>query len=111
MQNTPVDRAGSGGGSGGSGGGWPPGRGNDVALTTVTYVALVLFGMTQAALGTFFYSTGPGPLVSILFDLAILATCLLGGWGLGRPSGGLAPPPAGSSWSSSWPAAPAAAAS
>jgi hypothetical protein len=56
-----------------------------------TYVMLVLFGAAQAVVGTFFYGSGPAPYASLGFDLLILATCLLGAWGLDRPSGGLAP--------------------
>ncbi len=73
------------------GSGKPPSPSGDLAMTLVTYLALVLFGAAQGLLGTFYYSAGPAPLASIGFDLAILATCVLGGWGLGRPSGGLAP--------------------
>lgn len=52
---------------------------------------LVLFGMAQALVGAFFYEVGPAPAASIGFDLAILATCLMGAWGLGRPLGGVIP--------------------
>lgn len=61
------------------------------ALTALTYLALLAFGMAQGMLGTFFHDSGPAPLASIGFDLAIFATCLLGGWGTQRPTGGLAP--------------------
>ena len=84
MSNAPAgrldrDRTDSSGGPG------------DTALTAATCVMLVLFGMAQALLGAFFYGAGPAPVVSIAFDLAILATCLLGAWGLGRPMGGVLP--------------------
>jgi hypothetical protein len=68
----------------------PPGRPPGVALTVATYVALLIFGGVQALVGTFYYGAGPAPVASVLFDFAILATCLLGAWGLERPSGGLA---------------------
>lgn len=67
------------------------GRSADSALLIITSVMLLLFGMAQALLGTFFYGAGPAPLASIGFDLAILATCLVGGWGLARPLGGVIP--------------------
>jgi hypothetical protein len=67
------------------------GRSGDAALTVVTCVMLGLFGMAQALVGAFFYGVGPAPIASIGFDLAILATCLLGVWGLGRPLGGVIP--------------------
>jgi len=82
--NLPADRTGSPRPE-------PPGRRPSVALTAATYVALLAFGAVQALVGTFFYGTGPVPVASILFDLLILATCLLGAWGLERPSAGLAP--------------------
>jgi hypothetical protein len=63
----------------------------DRALTVAAYAALFLFGLAQALLGAFFYASGPGPLAAIGFGAAILATCLLGGWGTGSPIGGLAP--------------------
>jgi len=69
----------------------PPGRRPDVAVTVALYVVLIIFGALQGLLGTFFYGAGPVPVASVLFDLAILATCLFGAWGLERPSGGLAP--------------------
>ena len=68
----------------------PPGESggrDDLILKIATYVVLVLFGMAQALLGTFFYGSGPAPLASIGFDIAIFATCLLGTWGTGQASG------------------------
>ncbi|HWF81801.1 MAG TPA: hypothetical protein VN695_14565 [Streptosporangiaceae bacterium] len=69
----------------------PAGWSRDTALTVATCVMLGLFGMVQALVGAFFYGVGPAPAASITFDLAILATCLLGAWGLGRPLGGVIP--------------------
>ena len=59
------------------------------------YVALFVLGALQALIGVFQYSRGPGPLVAIGFDLAILATCLLGAWGMRSAGGGLMP---GAGW-------------
>jgi hypothetical protein len=86
MQDHPADdRADPGG----------PGRRDrhaaDMSLTIAVYLALVLFGLAQGVLGTFFYGSGPAPLAALGFDAAIFATCLLGAWGLRRPAGGLAP--------------------
>lgn len=67
-----------------------PGRPGPVS-TVVFYVVLTLFGIAQGVLGSFFYGTGPVPLVAAGFDVAIFATCVLGGWGAGRPAGALAP--------------------
>lgn len=52
---------------------------------------LGLVGMVQALVGAFFYGVGPAPVAAICFDLAMLATCLIGGWGLARPLGGVIP--------------------
>ena len=69
----------------------PSGQPRDTALTVATCIMLALFGMAQALVGAFFYDVGPAPVASIGFDLAILATCLLGAWGLGRALGGVIP--------------------
>ncbi len=66
-------------------------RVGDRTLTVMTYAMLVVFGIAQGVLGSFYYSSGPAPLAALGFDLAIFATCLLGAWGLGRPAGALAP--------------------
>jgi hypothetical protein len=52
---------------------------------------LFLLGASQAMLGVFWYSSGPVPLAAIGFDVAIFCSCVLGGWGMRRPLGGLAP--------------------
>ena len=59
------------------------------------YVALFLFGLLQALIGVFQYGSGPAPLAAIGFDAAILATCLLGAWGMRSAGGGLMP---GAGW-------------
>lgn len=60
-------------------------------LTVATYLALLIFGLAQGVLGSFFYGSGPAPLAAVGFDAAIFATCLLGAWGLRTATGGLAP--------------------
>lgn len=60
-------------------------------LTTITYLALFLFGVAQGLLGAFYYAAGPDPLAAIGFDLVILATCLLGAWGTGQAAGAFVP--------------------
>jgi hypothetical protein len=60
-------------------------------LTTITYLALFLFGAAQGMLGAFYYNSGPPPLASLGFDLAILATCLLAAWGTERPAAAFLP--------------------
>ena len=61
-------------------------------MTTVGgYLTLFLVGAVQGLVGTFQYSRGPGPLVAVLFDVAILATCVLGSWGMRTALGGVLP--------------------
>ena len=67
------------------------GGAGDRALTIAAYLMLLLFGVAQAVLGTFFYSVGPVPLASLGFDVLLLATCLLAAWGLGRPAAAFVP--------------------
>jgi Family of unknown function (DUF6113) len=69
----------------------PPGGKSRPAVTAGGYIALCLLGMVQGLLGTFHYSQGPGVLVAVLFDAAILVTCLLGAWGMRRSAGGVLP--------------------
>jgi hypothetical protein len=67
----------------------PRGDGQGVAVTA--YVALFVLGMLQGLIGAFQYSRGPAPLAAILFDLAILVTCVLGSWGMRTALGGVLP--------------------
>lgn len=69
----------------------PPGPDTHPAITAGGYVALFLLGMVQGLIGTFQYSRGPGVLVAILFDAAILATCMLGARGMRTALGGVLP--------------------
>ena len=55
------------------------------------YAVLFVLGMVQGLIGTFQYSRGPAPLASILFALAILATCVLAAWGMRTALGGVLP--------------------
>ena len=61
------------------------------AVTVAAYVALFVLGAVQALIGTFQYSQGPGPLVAICFDVAILVTCILGSRGMRTALGGVLP--------------------
>jgi len=60
-------------------------------LTTVTYLALFGFGIAQGVVGAFYYGAGPALLAAVGFDVAILATCLLGAWGTRHALGGFTP--------------------
>jgi hypothetical protein len=69
----------------------PPARGDGLRVTVTAYVVLFVLGMVQGLIGTFQYSQGPAPLTSILFDLGILATCVLAAWGMRTALGGVLP--------------------
>ena len=62
-------------------------------VTVCAYLALLVFGAVQGAIGSFQYSrtAGPVPLASIVFCAAILVTCLLAGRGTGSVTGALMP--------------------
>jgi hypothetical protein len=60
-------------------------------VAVAAYVALLLLGAAIGLLGTFWYSEGPAPLAAILFDLAILAVCVLGSNGMRSALGGVLP--------------------
>jgi len=61
------------------------------AVTAAGYVVLFVLGALQGLIGSFQYSQSPAPLVAIILDVAILVTCLLGGWGMRTSAGGLLP--------------------
>jgi uncharacterized membrane protein len=61
------------------------------AITVAVYVVLFVLGALQGLIGSFQYSQSPVPLVAIVLDLAIFATCVLGGWAMRSLSGGLYP--------------------
>jgi Family of unknown function (DUF6113) len=67
-----------------------PGR-HERLITICAYAVLFLFGLSQGLIGCFQYSRGPAPLAAAVFDLAILATCVLAAWGMRSPAGGLMP--------------------
>ncbi len=69
----------------------PPSNQIPPAVTAGGYIALFLLGMVQGLIGTFQYSRGPGVLVAILFDAAILLTCMLGARGMRTALGGVLP--------------------
>jgi len=62
------------------------------AVRVVAYVLLFALGAVQALIGTFQFSRGPSwSLVAICFAVAILVTCVLGGWGMQSSAGGVLP--------------------
>jgi hypothetical protein len=61
------------------------------AFAAVGYIVLFVLGALQGLIGSFQYSRGPGPLVAIVLDVVLFATCLLVGWGTRTLGGGLLP--------------------
>jgi hypothetical membrane protein len=61
------------------------------AVTAIGYVLLFVLGAVQGLIGSFQYSSGPGVLVAIIFDVLIFATCVLAGWGTRTFGGGVLP--------------------
>jgi hypothetical protein len=59
-------------------------------VTAGAYVALLLFGAVQGAIGSFQYSL-LAPIGAILFAAGILVTCLLAAWGMGTITGAFVP--------------------
>lgn len=66
----------------------PPSSG---IISACAYLALLLAGAVQGLVGSFLYSPGPAPLLAVVFDVAILVTCLLGAWGMRSAGGALLP--------------------
>jgi Family of unknown function (DUF6113) len=69
----------------------PADSGGGALVAAGGYLALFLVGGLQGLIGCFQYNRGPAPLVAILFDAAILATCVLGSRGMRTASGGVLP--------------------
>jgi drug/metabolite transporter (DMT)-like permease len=82
---------GPGGGDRGNGDRSRPARQTPRGVTVAGYLALCLLGALLGLIGTFQYSQGPAPLAAILFDLAILVTCVLGSIGMRSALGGVLP--------------------
>jgi uncharacterized membrane protein len=61
------------------------------AITVAIYVVLFVLGALLGLIGSFQYSQSPVPLIAIILDLAIFATCVLGAWATRSMSGGLYP--------------------
>jgi len=66
------------------------GKGTEVLLTGAAYTALFLAGAVEGLIGSFQYSRNV-PAGAIAFCVVLLATCLLGAWGMRTVSGALCP--------------------
>ena len=62
-------------------------------LVVGCYVLLLVFGVLLGMIGSFQYNRALGsfPVAAPLFAVATGVTCVLGGWGMRRPLGGLMP--------------------
>ncbi len=65
--------------------------GDGPVVMASAYVMLFVLGAVEGLIGTFRYASGPAPLAAVCFGLGILATCLLGAWGMQSGVGGLLP--------------------
>jgi hypothetical protein len=65
----------------------PESRASGVAV----YVLLFVLGILQGLIGSFQYSRSPAPLIAIILDVVIFATCAGGGWAMKSFAGGLVP--------------------
>src|SRR6516165_4701442 len=61
-----------------------------VLLTAGAYTALFLAGVVEGVIGSFQYGRN-APLGAIVFCVVLLATCLLGAWGMHSVAGALWP--------------------
>ncbi|MBO0835479.1 MAG: hypothetical protein J2P28_08160 [Actinobacteria bacterium] len=85
MTSNPGTKPGSGGGQA------QPSARSRQAQAVAGHVALFLVGLVQGLIGIFQYSRGPGVLMAVVFDVVILATCVLGSWGMRTALGGVLP--------------------
>ena len=68
-------------------------QGTRLLVTVGAYGVLFLLGLVQGMIGSFQYSrtAGPVPVAALVCCAAILATCLLGAWGMRSVSGAIVP--------------------
>ena len=68
----------------------PGGKARGRFLGVAVYVVIFVLGALQGLVGSFQYGQSPAPLVAIVLDAVILATCVLAGWGTKSSAGSLA---------------------
>jgi Family of unknown function (DUF6113) len=70
-----------------------PLRGAGSLVTGFAYTMLFVLGILEGVLGSFHYAgvLGPVPAAALGFDVVILASCVLSGWGMRSAVGGLMP--------------------
>jgi hypothetical protein len=69
----------------------PGGTVTSRAYSLAAYAMIFALGLVQGVIGSFQYGQPPVPLIAILLDVVIFATCVLCGWGTMTFSGALAP--------------------
>jgi hypothetical protein len=71
----------------------PPRAGDGPLVVAGCYVLLLVFGVLLGMIGSFQYNRALGsfPVAAPAFAVATGVTCVLGGWGMRRPLGGLMP--------------------
>jgi hypothetical protein len=60
-------------------------------ITAAGYLMLLVLGGLEGMIGSFQYADSPAPLVAVVLDLIIFATCVLAGWGLRTHGSGIFP--------------------
>jgi len=68
-----------------------PGNGQRAPITAIGYLVLLVLGGLQGLIGSFQYADSPAPLLAIVLDVIIFATCVLAGWGLRTYAAGILP--------------------
>jgi hypothetical protein len=68
-----------------------PGRGRRGMVTAACYLLLFFLGALEGLIGSFQYGDSPVPVIAIILDVLIFATCVLAGWGLRTYGAGILP--------------------
>jgi hypothetical protein len=68
-----------------------PGNGQRALIAAAGYLLLLVLGGLQGMIGSFQYGGSPAPLMAIVLDVIIFATCVLAGWGLRTYAAGILP--------------------
>lgn len=68
-----------------------PDSGRRGMVTAACYLLLFVLGALQGLIGSFQYGDSPVPVIAIILDVLIFATCVLAGWGLRTYGAGILP--------------------
>src|SRR5260370_42168300 len=61
------------------------------AYNAAVYTVIFVLGVAEGVIGSFQYGQSPAPLVAMLLDVLMFATCVRCGWGIMTFGGALAP--------------------